>query len=317
MPCSRSRSRPPPARAAADARALAAPHELVRDPAALAAFLTGGARDDEEKARAIFRWLTENIAYDYDNMNSAVPVPAESVLLQGKAICDGYSGAFELLGRLAGLEVVTIHGWAKGYEWTPGRRFEKPNHAWNAVRIAGEWKLVDSTWGAGYVRDGHFVKELDDYFFFPAPEALAFTHLPADPRWALVPSVPPRAVFEAQPVVRSAFFRAGFTAADARTALSGRIAPALVEVFLTPGERIVFRSAPAEGVLTAGRSYRFEVHAPAGASMAVVNGGRWQYLRPQQGLLVASITPRAGALYVTARTPTDAGYQTLLRYEAR
>ncbi len=303
--------------AAADGRALSAPKALAQDPAALAAYLTEGASSDTEKARAIFRWIAENIAYDYENMNSTAPIDPRAVLVEGKSICDGYSAAFELLGRLAGLQVVTIHGWAKGYAWQPGGHFGKTNHAWNAVWLNGEWKPVDSTWGAGYVRDGQFVKQLDDYFFLPAPEALAFTHLPEEPRWALGAQVPSRPAFEAQAVARPAFFRAGFTAAEARAALALPGAARLVEVFLSPDQRYVFRAAPAEGVLAAGQRYRFEVYAPPGASMAVVNGGRWEYLRPQQGVLVASVTPRAGTLYVTARTPSEDRYQTLLLYEAR
>lgn len=301
----------------ADARALSAPHALVRDPTALAAYLTQGARDDTEKARAIFRWLAENVAYDYANMSSTAPIDPAAVLVEGKSICDGYAGAFELLGRLAGLEVVTIHGWAKGYDWTPARRFRRTNHAWNAVRSDGTWRLIDSTWGAGYVREGRFVKELDDYFFMPAPEALAYTHLPEDPHWALVAQPLSRAAFEAQPVARSAFFRAGFTAADARAALALPGGTRLVDVFLAPDQPFFFRAAPAEAVLSVGRSYRFEVRVPAGARVAVVNGGRWQFLRPENDLLVASVTARPGPIYVTARTPADERFRTLLRYEAR
>jgi len=311
--------RPPGRWAEADARALSAPPALAHEPRALAAYLSRGAASDTERARSIFRWIAENIAYDYGQIGETAPISGAEVLVSGRSICDGYASAFELLGTLAGLQVVTIHGWAKGYDWVPGTHFDRPNHAWNAVWIDGAWRLIDSTWGAGYVRDRQFVKELDDYFFMPAPEALAFTHLAEDPRWALVPRPLDLRSFEAQPVARASFFRAGFSAADAEAALRTSAAHALVDVFLTPDQPLAFRSAPAQGVLSAGRSYRFELTAPAGTRAAAVNGGRWQYLRWTGGVLATVVTARPGELYLVVRTPTSAapGYSTVLKYSAR
>ncbi len=300
--------------ARAQAGATAAP---VHDPAALAASLTREARSDTEKAWAIFKWLAENITYDAATAG-LVAVRPESVLVAGKAVCDGYAGAFRLLGSLAGLQVVVIRGWAKGYDWTPGTHFDRPNHAWNAVLIRGRWRLIDSTWGAGYVRNGHFVRQFDEFFFMPPPEALAFTHLPEDSSWALLPRRLTLAEFEAQPVVRPEFFRAGFTAADAQAALASGGPAGLVDVFLAPDQPIRVRSAPAASVLTVGQRYRFEVYAPAGSSATVVNGGEWWYLQAVPDGLAGSVVAHPGQLYVAARTPGgDGRYQTLLRYEVR
>jgi uncharacterized protein (TIGR03000 family) len=38
-------------------------------------------------------------------------------------------------------------------------------HAWNAVKLDGEWHLVDATWGAGGIKDKQFVKKFKDYYF--------------------------------------------------------------------------------------------------------------------------------------------------------
>lgn len=300
---------------AADVRALSAPKGLERDPAALASYLTRGVPDDADRARSIFRWIAENIAYDYEQMGTNTPMAPESVLERGRSVCEGYSSVFELLGRLAGLEVVTIHGYAKGYGYAAGRHFDRPNHAWNAVRIDGRWRLIDSTWGAGYVRDGQFVKQFDDFFFLPSPEALAFTHLPEDPRWALVAAPLSLREFEAQPRVEPAFFRAGFSAADARAAAG--VSSALVQVFLAPGQPIAVRTAPPQGTLAVRRSYRFELRAPRGTTLAVVNGGRWQYLRRVDGGYATMVIPRGGNVYVAARTGPGSRFQTLLLYQAR
>ena len=246
-----------------------------------------------------------------------LPIRPEDVLLSGRAVCEGYSGAFELLGGLAGLDVVTIHGYAKGYDYREGTHFRQTNHAWNAVRIDGSWRLIDATWGAGYVRDGRFVKQLEDYFFLPAPEALAYTHLPADPRWALLPRPLTLAEFETQPVVRAAFFRAGFSAGDAAAALREPGAVALVDVFMDPGQGITFSAAPPQRTLAAGQRYHFQLQAPPGTRVALVSGGRWSYLQNRGGVYAGSVLARRGDLFLVAGTGARSGMKTVLRYEAR
>src|SRR5579859_2355769 len=47
-----------------DRHALDTPKSAERSIAGLAAYLIRPARDDREKARALFRWITANIAYD-------------------------------------------------------------------------------------------------------------------------------------------------------------------------------------------------------------------------------------------------------------
>lgn len=58
---------------------------------------------------------------------------------------------------LAGMECQNITGQAKAAGYYPGcfdsdRLAEGPlEHAWNAVKLQGEWFLSETTWAAGYV----------------------------------------------------------------------------------------------------------------------------------------------------------------------
>ena len=64
-------------------------------------FLIKPCKNDVERARALIRWVSENIQYDTDYLKTGIETAktASAVLLTGKAICDGYSSAVNELGR--------------------------------------------------------------------------------------------------------------------------------------------------------------------------------------------------------------------------
>ncbi|MGE5549379.1 MAG: hypothetical protein ACM3ZC_02470 [Bacteroidota bacterium] len=131
--------------------------------------------------------------------------------------------------------MVTIEGYAKGFSYAPGDRFDRTNHDWNAVRIDGEWRLLDATWSAGHVSaDYRFERDFDDFYFFTPPEQFIHTHFPKDPAWQLLKNGITLADFEALVYLRPAFFRNGLTAmshtqsviqADGETAITFRAPP--------------------------------------------------------------------------------------------
>jgi len=163
-----------------DARARKAPSELKQSIQLLAAYLAEPCRNDMEKTRMIFVWISENIAYDTDAFfyGKSKPQTGESVLVSGMAVCAGYSDIFKSLGDEMGLEIISISGHGKGYSYFEGAEITQ-NHAWTAVRIEQRWVLIDSTWGAGYVgKDKKFHRSFAEYWFDVDPEIMIFTHLP-------------------------------------------------------------------------------------------------------------------------------------------
>jgi transglutaminase/protease-like cytokinesis protein 3 len=165
-----------------DQHALSTPENEESSIESLAAYLTKPAKNDMEKARAIYRWVTKNIDYnvqglfegDYGN------VSAEGVLKSRRSVCSGYSNIFEKLANESGLKTVIISGYAKGYNYTPGMRFSgQTDHAWNAVKIDGKWYLIDSTWGAGWLGvDKKYHREFNDYYFLTSPKEFINRHFP-------------------------------------------------------------------------------------------------------------------------------------------
>jgi transglutaminase/protease-like cytokinesis protein 3 len=166
---------------------------------------------ERDRARAIFRWIAENIAYDTHGLatKSYGDLSPESVLSRRTAVCQGYAELFRALGKTAGLSVVTISGHAKGYNYAVGESFDgDPSHAWNAVKVQGRWRLLDCTWGAGHVDErGRFVKELADHYFLTRPTEFIYDHFPVDFGWQLLDPPLSKREFEERVHVKPSFFR--------------------------------------------------------------------------------------------------------------
>ena len=195
-----------------DQYVLGAPDSVTKSLDVLAAYLVKPAKNDFEKTRAIYRWVTQNISYDFSAYlsKSYGSTKAVDVLTSRSSVCAGYAGLFNYLARSAGLDVVTIGGWAKGYGYTAGDQINGPtNHAWNAVKINGGWYLIDSTWGAGTIVGQKFVRKFDEIYFLTPPNQLIFNHLPEDSKWQLLNTSLTKNDFSALPYVHSDFFSYG------------------------------------------------------------------------------------------------------------
>jgi len=179
----------------------------------LGAYLTEPAKNELQKARAVYRWMTHHINYDTKGFfgGSYGSLSPDDVLKRRCAVCDGYAGLFRALGQLAGLDVVKISGYSKGYHYSVGDSFSGPtNHAWNAAKINGRWRLLDATWGAGYLNEkGEFVRRFQEHYFLTPPDKFICDHFPENPLWQILD--PPISIreFESLVYLKPAFFHSG------------------------------------------------------------------------------------------------------------
>lgn len=90
---------------------------------------------DYEKELFIHDYIVENC--DYANRQAGDPKVFTSYgcLINGQAVCEGYSKAMQLIMCAAGIECRTIQG-SRGDE----------THMWNLVRLGNDWYHVDVTW---------------------------------------------------------------------------------------------------------------------------------------------------------------------------
>jgi hypothetical protein len=148
---------------------------------------------DEEKIRAIYGWIINNIAYEpneykvfnygfknYRERNKKEEDTREKTiartLQKGIAVCEGYAMLFEKLCELQGIQNYLVRGDIKTSFDDIGRDFKRL-HMWNVVYSNGEPFLFDATWGAGRYHQ-KFLKEPSYYWYKTDPKLFIKTHYP-------------------------------------------------------------------------------------------------------------------------------------------
>jgi transglutaminase superfamily protein/uncharacterized protein DUF4124 len=134
----------------------------------LARMLLKEAKTEKEKAYVIFSWMRNYITYDNSTKwqrrygNSGADQSPDGVLASGRAVCEGIANLYAAVAERMGLESVVITGRARGAR--------QERHAWNAVKIDGNWGLVDIT----------------RHTFLATPQEFLARHFPDDSRWQLL-----------------------------------------------------------------------------------------------------------------------------------
>ena len=95
--------------------------------------------NDFEREEYINNYIIDNCRYDEEaaenNDVQGNENDAYGALVDGKAVCEGYARAFQLLCNKANIDCVLLSGTA-----------DSDNHAWNGVKISGDWYQIDVTW---------------------------------------------------------------------------------------------------------------------------------------------------------------------------
>lgn len=272
-----------------DQRALAVPPRFATSIQSLVAQLCPRTYSETQKARAIYRWITANIGYDLDSIRGPrKSQEAEDVLRSRLGVCEGYARLFHAMAEEAGLEAVYIVG--RGHQ-DARRHLPYPitiYHAWNAVKVAGRWRLLDATWGAGYIRADRFVSEFEDFWFSTPPDQFIFTHLPEEDRWQLM----------MRPWSEARFDRA----------------PRLNKFYFTSRAQLM---SPQEGVLAARRRHYFRIRVPGAKKVLVALGSEAvATLEEEQGYFQGWVELPAsrGELRLHAVHPLDKNQPSLVTF---
>jgi transglutaminase-like putative cysteine protease len=176
----------------------------------VAKYIVSKETDPVLRVKALHDYVADRIAYDAESYFAGVypPQDAETVFRTHKSVCAGYAQLLEALGKAAGVEIVYVVGDAR----TQTSDLSGQGHAWNGVKVNGQWYLIDPTWDSGYVsREKGFTKNYRTEYLMPPPEVIGITHFPKDPAWQLRSNPINQGEFLRQPMMRPKFFADGLS----------------------------------------------------------------------------------------------------------
>ena len=134
----------------------------------------------KEKARAIYNWICENIAYD----TTKQIYDAETCYKNRRGVCQAYCELFCYMAEAVGVTADIITGITKDNEGI----ISEDKHSWIYVYThAYDGMLIDPTWGAGGVNGVKFIKSEDNSAWFNvSPYWMAFSHFPDNHIWSKI-----------------------------------------------------------------------------------------------------------------------------------
>jgi transglutaminase/protease-like cytokinesis protein 3 len=101
-------------------------------------------------------WICENCEYDQSADDSSFSHIPYSLFKNGLAVCDGYTGAYNLLLKLEGISCYTQAG---------------SDHAWTVALLDGAEFHIDTTWG-----DSNGISV--DFRYFAMPPEISYEYHP-------------------------------------------------------------------------------------------------------------------------------------------
>lgn len=134
----------------------------------LATYLFAQDMPDYLKVLKIHDWIVENTRYNTADLSEAGNHLAYGAMVKGTCVCMGYAEAGVLLFQAAGIETRYISGTGTN---SAGKT---EDHGWNAVKIDGDWYLVDMTWDDPTTSDGSDILRYD--YFLLTDSQLSVNH---------------------------------------------------------------------------------------------------------------------------------------------
>jgi Transglutaminase-like superfamily len=165
--------------------------------------------------KALHDYVISRVSYDFHALETGVQPSqdAQTVFSTRTAVCGGYANLFMALGQAIGIDAVVIQGNIR-LDLVPPNLISQnvsrlnPNnftlHAWNAVKVAGNWQLIDTTWDDSRSDRSPSIYKSD--YLMPPPEVMIKDHLPDRSDWQLLNHPIDREYFEKQIILTPRFF---------------------------------------------------------------------------------------------------------------
>jgi hypothetical protein len=291
-----------------DKYALATPASEEKTIATLAKYLGAQAKTDKDKARAIFVWVTDRIMYDVagyrDKSFEKKSQKAEDVFVSRLCVCAGFASLYKAIADEMGLTCEYITGDVKAECYTAGKtKSGECLHAWNAVKIDGQWQLVDATFGQGFLQSLFLglgesnKKAFAPQWFLVNPYTMIYSHLPTNEKWQLQSPKIDYAKFDQLPTLRN-------SSAEFSEELKKDMFALAIQKQEIPGMgRIRFplsiTAAPLEYKLNVGTAYNFAINSPHIQELYIEEKGEKKYFSQAGEKYELSYTPSKKKAFLT------------------
>ena len=283
-----------------------------------------------DKARAIYKWLTDNIQYD----TSYSIYDADTAWKKRKGVCQAYCELFYRIGTAVGLDVRIITGHGRGREnarrviedhcWIVVSKdpyppkpspfpeaiiYEKGHEEDANIQITKGLNrnsaiLIEPTWGAGLVEDGKFVKNDNDMSWFDVnPCWMIFTHYPKNPldqmlgEFVLSPQD-----YKQLPYLHPSYAEYGFESTDLLSYFVHKGSCDFPKIYPHFGSYMEFVDIPISSSLQQNEQYCISLIKKQECHLAIVNGKDF-YLDDAE----ASLWKHDGQLWTISFTPQRCG----------
>ena len=169
----------------------------------------------EEKARAIFFWIANNIALDpkATKQNDAKNNLPEKVIELRKATPLGFSLLLQEMCSAANIRCISVDGYTRLYPEEINEPVDEVNHAWNVVQLGQSpetWYFTDASRASGFLdkKMTAFTKQFTSEYFFADKKLFNRVFFPNNSAWQLGGGVKSLKDFYALPVISNAAFPA-------------------------------------------------------------------------------------------------------------
>ncbi len=163
--------------------------------------------DKEQKARAIFSWIANNIAIDvkafriHDEKRSL----PEDVIKNRKGTPLGFAKLFQEMSSGANIRCLVVDGYVKNSIDDLNNPADEVNHSWNVIQLGtspDQWFFVNAFKASGIIdkKMTAFTKEFTSGYFFSDRILFNLEHFPDNDAWQLGPGPKSRKEFYSLPV---------------------------------------------------------------------------------------------------------------------
>jgi len=184
--------------------------------ATIADTITRNFPDKQNKARAIFYWIANNISIDLKatRANDKTKTLPETVVQMRKSTPLGFSLLLQEMCSLANIRCLSVDGYLRTKADDINNKPDEINHSWNVVQLGQspeQWYYIDAARACGFTdaKLSMFTKQFTSGYFFADRILFNLDHFPDNEAWQLGAGPKSEKEFYGLPVIGNAAYEFG------------------------------------------------------------------------------------------------------------